>query len=307
MSSDSPVPDAFEPAFVLGTGRCGSTLVHEILARHAAVSFLSNFDDLDRVPWNTRLNGPLYRQLPNRLTQKGRIRFAPSEGYRILEREVSPMLTHPSRDLDADDVTPWIATRLDGLFRSVAQAQDRHHFLHKFTGWPRAAFLDEIFPRARYIHVVRDGRAVANSWLQMPWWRGHRGPSEWHFGPLAEPYRDAWEASGRSFVALAGIGWLILLDAFDAAEAAIGPDRWLQVRYEDVVGAAADEIRRMIEFLGLPWTPVFAASVGSYRFSSARRDGFRSDLTASQVKQLDTLLGERLERLGYSLSPPGAP
>ncbi|MEY2426226.1 MAG: hypothetical protein QOI61_1798, partial [Actinomycetota bacterium] len=31
--------------FVLGTGRCGSTLVHELLARHHDVGFLSNIED----------------------------------------------------------------------------------------------------------------------------------------------------------------------------------------------------------------------------------------------------------------------
>ena len=37
-----------EFAFVLGTGRCGSTLVHELVARHPDVGFLSNLED--RVP-----------------------------------------------------------------------------------------------------------------------------------------------------------------------------------------------------------------------------------------------------------------
>jgi nucleoside-diphosphate-sugar epimerase len=36
-------------AFVLGTGRCGSTLIHELLARHEGVGFLSNLDDRLRV------------------------------------------------------------------------------------------------------------------------------------------------------------------------------------------------------------------------------------------------------------------
>ena len=50
--------------FVLGTGRCGSTLVHELLCRHPDVAFLSNLDDRTRLAGRTaRLNGALYRRL----------------------------------------------------------------------------------------------------------------------------------------------------------------------------------------------------------------------------------------------------
>ena len=47
-------------AFVIGTGRCGSTLVYEVLARHPGVGFVSNLEDklpaLDlRGRWNNAL------------------------------------------------------------------------------------------------------------------------------------------------------------------------------------------------------------------------------------------------------------
>src|SRR2546425_6914824 len=89
-------------AWVLGTGRCGSTLVHEVLARHPDVGFISNIED--RIPglaWTSRWNGPLFQRVPDRFTTKGRLRYAPSEGYRLLEREVSSLLTAPIRDLTA--------------------------------------------------------------------------------------------------------------------------------------------------------------------------------------------------------------
>ena len=79
-----------EVAFVLGTGRCGSTLVHEIIARHPDVGFISNVEDrFPSLPVPGRFNNDVYRRVPDRFTTKGRIRFAPSEAYRILAREVS--------------------------------------------------------------------------------------------------------------------------------------------------------------------------------------------------------------------------
>ncbi|MDP9298431.1 MAG: sulfotransferase, partial [Actinomycetota bacterium] len=197
-----------EFAFVLGTGRCGSTLVHELVARHPDVGFLSNLED--RVPLPAaagRWNNELYRRVPEPLTRKGRLRFAPSEGYRALERVGSPALTAPVRDLLAEDVTPWLDARLHRFFEDRAHAQHKPLFLHKFTGWPRSGLLGRVFPEAKFVHVLRDGRAVANSFLQMPWWRGYAGPSGWGWGPLPATYAAEWESSGRSFAVLAGIQW----------------------------------------------------------------------------------------------------
>lgn len=285
-------------AFVVGTGRCGSTLVQEVLARHADVGFVTNLDDRFGVPSHRRLVG-VYRDLPERVTKKGRARFAPSEGYRALEREVSPLLADSVRDLRADDVTPWLAERFRSFFAERAARQGLPLFLHKFTGWPRLGFLHEVMPEARYVHIVRDGRAVANSWLQMPWWRGHLGPERWHFGPLSPADAAEWEASGRSFVVLAGLAWRLLVDAYDEAARTLPAGHWLELRYEDVVADPQTTFREMADFLGLPWTPQFAEVVERTGFTAARSDAFRRDLGARQVALLDEVLARPLSRHGY--------
>ncbi|RMD65104.1 hypothetical protein D6833_03435, partial [Candidatus Parcubacteria bacterium] len=78
--------------FVIGTGRCGSTLVHEVLARHEEFGFVSNIEDnFPAVNRLGRWNNRLYRSLLGLQTRKGGLRFAPSEAYRIITREVSPI------------------------------------------------------------------------------------------------------------------------------------------------------------------------------------------------------------------------
>ncbi|MBA2427556.1 MAG: hypothetical protein H0V60_10830, partial [Actinobacteria bacterium] len=74
--------------FLISNGRSGSSLVHELLARHPEVGFISNLEDrLPSLPPSAgRYNNLLYRRMPPSLTQKGRLRFAPSEAYRILTR-----------------------------------------------------------------------------------------------------------------------------------------------------------------------------------------------------------------------------
>ena len=286
--------------FVLGTGRCGSTLVQEIVARHRDVGFVSNVEDrLGAVPSIGRWNGSLYRRLPPAWTEKGRVRFAPTEGYRVLERAVSPVLSMPPHDLTAEDATPSLAARFRTFFESRAAAQGTPVFLHKFTGWPRAGFVAAALTGTRFVHVIRDGRAVASSWLRMPWWRGDRGPEGWHFGPLPEAYAEEWAASGHSQVVLAGLAWKLLLDAFDVAQAATSDRPWLVLRYEDVVAEPERSLREVLHFLGLDWDSYFASQLGRFHFDASRLDAYRNDLAPADLAQLDKVLAGHLERHGY--------
>ena len=95
-------------------------------------------------------------------TRKGRARFAPSEAYRLISRQVSSSYANSVRDLRAEDVTPWLAERYQLFFKERRSAQEKPIFIHKYTGWSRMSFFSRIFPQAKFVHVIRDGRAVAN-------------------------------------------------------------------------------------------------------------------------------------------------
>jgi hypothetical protein len=295
--------------FFVGTGRCGSSLVHEIVARHPDVGFVSNVDD--RLPSLGRLgdrNNALYRRVPERMTRKGRPRFAPSEAYRLLDREVSPVVSEPFRDLVASDATPWLIERFRTFFLRRMAAQDTRVFTHKFTGWPRVGFIRAAFPEARIVHVVRDGRAVANSWLQMSWWDGYLGPDRWRFGPLPPHYRAEWEASDRSHVVLAGIAWKLLLDAFDAARAEVPDSDWLELRYEDVLDAPGESFARILDVCRLDMDPTLQTYLATHAPTTGRRASFTRDLDRSSLEQLDASLAAHLAARGYEvgLSASGA-
>jgi hypothetical protein len=286
--------------FVLGTGRCGSTLVHEILCQHDEVAFLSNLEDLSSSATVTSAwNGRLSRRLPPWITEKGRARFAPSEGYRALAREVSPIFERSDRDLLGSDATPWLASRLTTFFERRAGRSHEPVYLHKLTGWPRAGFLHAVFPEARYANVIRDGRAVANSWLQMPWWLGYRGPEHWHFGPLSDEHRETWERHGRSYVVLAGLAWVILMEGFESAREALPERVWLDLRYEDLLADPTHEIGRLLTFLGLPFDASFRHRFARYTLRPDRADVYQHDLDPVSLKALDDVLGPTLERYGY--------
>jgi hypothetical protein len=270
--------------FVLGTGRCGSTLLAEILAAHPEIGWISTLPD----PFG-------------RVARGLRLEPRPSEAYALLREKVSPMLVDPFRDLTANDAAPWLARRLRTFFDGRAQDEGRPVFMHKFTGWPRARLLAAVFPDARFVHVLRDGRSVANSYVQVRFWQGYRGVPGWTFGHLPAEEQRAWEATNYSWPFLAGLEWKRLMDAFEQSRAEIGPDRWLDLRYEDLVAQPAQATREVLRFTGLDQWPGLERRLTQLRVSEGRTDAYRDELRPDDVALLEDLLAPTLGRWGYSV------
>ena len=305
--------------FMIGTGRCGSSILARVLASHPDVGFISQIDwRLERfsrlLPSQSALFRGLGRPIEGRVveTRKRRVRGSvsraasalragagPWEAYRSLIKEVSPMIAFPCRDLVAEDAAPWVRARFGRFFRERAHAERKPVFLHKFTGWPRARFINAVFPTAKFVHVIRDGRAVANSLLQVGWWHGYRGPPEWTFGPLRPDYAEEWEGSNRSFSMLAALEWKTLMDAFELSEKEIPSDRWLNVRYEDFVNTPRETVSQILGFAGLSWTEAFERQFVTWNIREDRKAAYLDDLSSTDVKRLTQSLHNHLRRWGY--------
>ncbi len=150
-----------------------------------------------------------------------------------------------------------------------------------------AETLFELFPDARLVHLVRDGRAVAASVMKLEW-----GPNEIH---VAAP----WWAHRLSF----GLG----------AESHFGPERVRRVRYEDLITKPEETLESLCPFLGIDYSETMLAAdglrvpgfttdfhrlVGS-RPDPARVEAWRSDLSRRQIEIFENVTGELLSYLGY--------
>jgi len=218
-----------KPIVIVGTGRCGSTVFHRLLATHPQLMWLSGF--ALRYPtkpsWNrwavTAMGNPLLRRLFG-----GTIR--PGECYRFWDAHAYGF-SEPCRDLVRADVTPRVKKQVRAALASMLTAQ-RNRLLVKITGWPRIGFLNEIFEDAKFVHIVRDGRAVASSLLHDNFWRGWYGPQGWRAGLLSPEDQATWEAYDRSFTALAALEWRIQMRAIQAAREDLDPRHFFEVKYE---------------------------------------------------------------------------
>lgn len=302
-------------ALVTGTGRSGTTLVQEVLSRHPGTGFVSGLDDkLSWLNMHGRWNHLAYSRTPPRhpstralsegreLRDLVRYRIAPSEGYALLDRHLMPGFARPCRDLVAGDLTPFLERRVRDFFGSRERAQHCEVLLQHLTGWPRVGFLRAALPDLKVIHVVRDGRAVTSSWLQMGWWDGWQGPSNWYLGPLPEALQREWEAADRSFAVLAALGWRLLMEAFEQARGNTPTGQWLDVRYEDVVADPRREFGRMLDFLGLPWDASFEAGFARHEIVPGRSHAYRRDLTPPQLHAVEDCLAGALPRWGYQVA-----
>jgi Sulfotransferase family len=153
--------------------------------------------------------------------------------------------------------------------------------------------MDEIarlLPEARFVHLIRDGRDVALSFLQAEFGTTSLGEAaaEW------ERFVRTGRASGR----------------------ALGPQRYLEVRYEHLVSQPESTVREVCAFLDLPFEPAMLryhedaeplianlTYEGEHRnLSRPPTEGLRDwrvEMDPHDVVRFESIAGDLLEELGY--------
>jgi hypothetical protein len=145
---------------------------------------------------------------------------------------------------------------------------------------------------------MRDGRPVASSFLQVDWWLGWRGPTSWLWGELAPQDRSDWETHDRSFVALAGIQWRILMDALERAREPLDESNYLNIRYEELCADPVRVFQQATAFCGLDWSPAFERAIRETPLRS-ENEKWRRDFSPDQQRTLEAVLRTHLQRYGY--------
>lgn len=150
-----------------------------------------------------------------------------------------------------------------------------------------ATTLLDVFPDAKFIHLVRDGRAVSASICPLDW--------------------------GPNVVAVAAPWWAEHVGYGLAAEASLGRARVLRLRYEDILLRPYETIRGAADFLGLDFDPGMVEAGGFTRpvFTRnehalvgrppdrSRVDAWKASLTDREVEIFEHVTADLLFHLGY--------
>jgi Sulfotransferase family len=305
LRNGSRRPDALAPLFILGAPRSGTSLLYKALCLHPDVAYISNWMRLaPRVPALAAVN----RLAPRFPRFRRSVWFGTDSDNayvygdrRPLPERLFPMPVEGEPVFRSCGLGPGLST---GPPDPTQMACVRKTFaaLRRYAGASlvvskriasnqRIPLLTAAFPAARFVHLVRDGRAVAYSLSQVAWWETDMvwwlgtSPGHWQ-----ERGGDPWELRARH--------WVRELESVDHGLVAVPPDQQLQIRYEDLVDHPLATVRRVAAFAGLPCQDEWTAELRQLRYPN-RNQRWRESLSSEVRTRVETIQYEQLRRLGY--------
>ena len=201
--------------FIVGSARSGTTLLRLILNAHPAVA----------VPPESRFITELWRGEEEVEVDPLLDRLAAHRLFRVWEVPV-------------EDVRRELGSRARAPYRDVVESAHRAWARSKGKSvWgdktPRyiedLPLLARLWPEAKFVHQIRDGRNVALSYAHVP------------FGPKTLGKAAALWAERVATGLRDGRG--------------LGPDRYLELRYEEFVADPESHTKTLCDFLGIEFDP----------------------------------------------------
>jgi hypothetical protein len=266
-----------EPVFVVGMNGSGTTMLLDCLGRHP---------ELYGFPQETRL----IPYLMSREASYGDLSV--DENFHRLWDEVRSLPAF--REINGNAPVPlpddWrrgrrdLASILDTVFRYFGAHQGKQRWVEKTPQHVQhITSLAAMFPGARFLHVIRDGRDCAASF--------HR---RWYRRPELTIFR--WKK-------------VVAMGSTQGAE--IGSSRYLEVRYEDLTARPEPALRAICRFLAVPFDPAVLESDQPYLVADPSEDarGLRPNsgkweryFSPRTRDRLERIAGRQLARCGYHTS-----
>ncbi len=248
---------ALSPVFLVGAERSGTTLLRLMLDSHPCIAFNCESDYLvTEVGDDGRLPSldQYLRWLPtSRAFRNGHFEVPKARDYRSA----------------ADDIFSQLRRRSG---KTIYGATVHHDF----------AKLPYVFPDARYIHLLRDGRDVALSIVELGW------------------HGNAY-AAARS--------WLVAEHQWSTLASRVDAERRLDVRYESLIGDPPSELARICRWMGVAYSDQMFDYVNhtSYRMPDQRHAlRWKRTMSRRNVRLVESRIGSMLVERQYPLSghPP---
>ena len=176
-------------------------------------------------------------------------RFCPKphvEGNNIYRHcGLHDILREFKRPINSQDVTPASINRYLDVIRAHLKFHHRPRFIHKNTNNSlRIPYLNELFPDAKFIHIIRDGQAAAMSLCHVDFWDNM--PLWWDGRTTKEYLRE-----GEDPLVLAGRHWQKTVMAARSTAKDLPSTRYMELKYEDFVSQPAEKMNQMQTFCEL--------------------------------------------------------
>lgn len=284
---DEFLPRMMQPILIVGSGRSGTTLMYELLASHPDASWFSNLTN--RWPRIPQLAALSRLSTPPWVGRGPR----PVEGYRIWDHCL-PGLTNPAAPLDARDVTKEHVSRLETVINIHNQFHGRPRFLNKNTrNTRRIPFLEHALDKPIFVHVLRDPRAATASLVRVDFWKTL---PVWNQEGLT-PKR--WVDAGGNEAELAASLWAAEVETARESGMRLPKERYLEVRYEDLVTAPHDVLTHVLGHCLLEPEPVVSGTLRRFKISTDSLKLYERLLTKQDLQRVEDVTAEIASSLGY--------
>jgi hypothetical protein len=276
---------------IVGCARSGTTLLHRIVDAHPQIAITPEMHWISHYFKNqNRLVTP---ELVSELT--GHKRFAQFE----INREQFEGL------LGSGEAVPY-PTFFNRVFDLYGRINNKPLVGNKTPAYVRRIpIFHALWPKAKFVHIIRDGRDVCLSILN--WKKADR---------IVGRYAS-WEEDPVSTTAL----WWerhVRLGREDGGS--LAPQLYHEVRYETLVSEPAKECEKLCCFLGLPYDgamlkfhegrtkmkPGRDAKKAWLPITSSLRD-WSEQMPAEDLERFEAAAGDLLEELGYPRACPHPP
>lgn len=256
-----------EPAFIVGSARSGTTILGRLLEQHPKIAYLN---EPGRI-WHYEPRTGIWSRHARR--RGGRLRFG------------------------AGDIPPKKAARIKRAFAVEQWLQNGEILVEKLpVNSYRIPMLLDLFPDARFIHMLRDGIEVAYSiaecFTNRIWWRGIK----WEL--LAETARDQGDEELLQYctnpVHKGLLEWRLATQSVRRAFDELPADRCLDVRYEQLVEVPLHVCAQLERFLGVE----LASEMHEFAMNQISRRSPRRDYVPL-TPAMEQMAGDLLVELGY--------
>lgn len=303
------------PIFIIGTPRCGSTMLHGLLSCHEKTGYITNTMDLFRDPqvfyavewlrktFDLNVRGERYLRDSIEVDAK-----SPSEGMRFW-----------GEFLGRDPFELYWPERRAGEFSAehIQKAMDYiRHVLYCFDKTGDVSFLNkspalvtelrvlqDLFPDARFVHLVRDGRMVANSMIKL--YRRQVEQNERIHHPLFEdhpfiPYprvahlKDYIEQWGPEDLRTTAHVWNDCLNFVGDVKNELRA--FHEVRFEDILVDPRGVVGGIMDFCGLG--PMVEGKT-QYEEKISRVGKIQHKNVYQGFEVVEEIAGDNLRRFGY--------
>lgn len=266
--------------FFVGSGRSGTTLIREIFNAHPELAIPDETHFVTMLAKHRWLYEPQGGEFRTDRLLRDLNKYAQF-------RKMLPSATAAAALKDPAPVDYPDAIRR--LYAAYAASEGKTRYGDKTPRYClEVPALATLFPEARFVHVIRDGRDVALSVKEVSF-----GPD--HLGGAALYWRNRALATRR---------FGEILD----------PNRFFEYRHEELLDDTEAVVRKLCEFLALRFEP----SMLTYHERMAPRTeehhphvhkpptkglrNWRTELSQSDVRLVELLAGDALDELGYDLA-----